>query len=219
MLPSVLPDLYWLQVALISDTIHLQNHLEYSRKSRVHRGKIRTPTESQWISIPVHPNDRHKPLLECRIDDTSDWLTPLWRAIEYNYRNSIYFDFYEPELIAVFQKASKIEQYTEVCNYLTSIWLEWLEVPSPIMITAPFEYTLEPDTVIIRERNSLQYLPPIRGAIELDTPIPEYVQHFGSFHDDCCVLDLIFASGPESWRITDLMIQNAKIFLNLPGHY
>lgn len=215
LLPSVLPDLYWLQATLVSDEILLQDHLEFSRKSRVHRGKIRTPNGSQWVSIPVHPDDRHKPLVECRIDNTSDWLTPLWRALEYNYRNSIYFDFYELELKEIFKRTSGIEKFTDACTYLTSVWLGWLEVSTPLMSTASSGSTIDPGALIIRERNSLQYLPPIHGAIELNTPIPEYVQHFGTFHNDCCILDLIFAVGPESWRITDQMIMNAKKFLNL----
>lgn len=252
LLPSVLPDLHWLQVALVSDSIYLQDQLKYSRKSKLHRGKIRTPAGSQWISIPVHPEDRNLPLHLCRVDGTTDWLTPLWRSIEYNYRNSIYFDFYEPELEDVFKRVAEIENYCDACDYLTSVWFNWLEIPMPNIIRNRMvdsghahvpEHSsvtidqatgklsnedknnipiaalspLESDMIMVRERHSLQYLPPTWGAIELHVPIPKYKQHFGSFFEDCCILDLIFAVGPESWRITDQMIHQAKKFLKLPS--
>src|SRR5690606_10835035 len=122
-LPSLFPDVAWIRNLMSSNLLVIQDHLVFSRKSRVHRGKIRTPDGTQWIHIPIHPEDRNLPLYLCRIDHQTDWMTPLWRSLEYNYRNSIYFDFYEPEILGIFQEVKKMKLFSEIHEFLYQTWL------------------------------------------------------------------------------------------------
>jgi len=52
-LPQFAPNLYDIAVMLQADRIILQDVEEWSRKSRVHRARIRTPEGTQWINIPI----------------------------------------------------------------------------------------------------------------------------------------------------------------------
>ena len=104
--PAYLPDLYYLACIMQADRTILLDTEPFSRKSRVHRGKIRTPEGFQWLNIPILTEDKKKPLQEVRMDHSSGWAASHLRALEYNYRNSIYFDFYEPELRADLEQAA-----------------------------------------------------------------------------------------------------------------
>ena len=217
-LPSLFPDVSWIRNLVTADFLVIQDHIPFSRKSRVHRGKIRTPDGTQWIHIPIHPDDRNQTLHVCRLDQQTDWFTPLWRSVEYNYRNSIYFDFYEDEIRAVLQDVTKASNFAEAHTLLFSTWISLLEIDCPGVVYSsskldlvtsvrpdPLDFITEIESagLIIRETHSKNYQPPIHRSVEIDQPLPGYHQHFDGFEPNCCVLDLLFQNGPESWRILD----------------
>lgn len=210
-LPSLFPDIQWLRLALHADTLLLADNTTFSRKSRSHRGKIRTPDGFQWIHIPLLPDDRTRPLALARIDQRSDWLTPLWRSLEFNYRNSIYFELYEPDLLEFFEKLrvkTTFREASELVLKQLQVWLEldlppvsWLsEAKSPDQILQPF---IASRTPILTEADSKNYLSPVPGSEYPSHDLPHYRQHFGGFEPNCCWLDLLFERGPESWEYLD----------------
>lgn len=184
-LPSAFPDLPWLIRWLQSEAMILDDVSVFSRKLTVHRGKIRNRDGFQWIHMPVHPDDRKKPLHLCRTDPSGDWVTPLLRSLEYAYRNSIYFDMFEPEIREDMQHAARCERYLDAVAYLNQrMWL-YLE---------------------------LEFLPPVMWLSERETsnendrkPVthPVYRQHFGGFIEGCCLYDVLFEVGPEFWKMAD----------------
>lgn len=210
-LPSLFPDIQWLRLALHADTLLLADNTTFSRKSRSHRGKIRTPDGFQWIHIPLYPNDRVLPLASARIDQRSDWLTPLWRSLEFNYRNSIYFEFYEPDLREFFDKLRIVSTFGEGCDLVLEQLQTWLEIEFPAIVWLSkaqnpdgiLQHFIETDTPILIEADSKNYLAPIPGAVYPSHELPHYRQHFGGFEPNCCWLDLLFECGPESWEYLD----------------
>jgi hypothetical protein len=127
-LPAAFPDLHWLGRTCRADRVILDDTLPFSRKSTVHRGRIRTPSGQAWIYLPVHPEDRAKPLHQARIDTVTDWLTPLLRSLEFNYRNSIWFDHYEHELHETLQQCASAEGYLNAILLLNRKMFQWLEL-------------------------------------------------------------------------------------------
>lgn len=118
LLPGYSPDLAWINRALNADDVILDDLHPFSRKSRVHRTKIRTPEGHQWLTIPFVGEDRRRPIRNVRIDDRRPWLKHHLRALEYNYRNSIYFDFYEPEIRADLETAAEFELLVDAVRHL-----------------------------------------------------------------------------------------------------
>lgn len=214
LLPSMFPDVHWLLTCQASDFVIIHDTEPFNRKSRVHRGKIRTPNGSQWLRIPVHSADRNLPLHVCRIDHSQNWLKPLWQALEFNYRNSIYFDFYEGEIRADLEHLTHTENYLEGCQYMFSRLLRYLGFKPPSDVTFPeLHYasrllSAEADTsvngitdfinpeVVYQEIGSKNYHQP---SVRVGTPtFPDitYRQHFGGFEPGCCMLDYLFEAGP-----------------------
>lgn len=230
-LPSILPDMAWLEAFLRTDkVIILDNHI-FSRKSRVHRGKIRTPVSGQWIHIPIHNKDKKSPLKDCRIDDKSDWFTPLWRSIEFNYRNSIFFDFYEADIKNDLRELKHFNLIVDAAEYFTNRLFKYLEIDSITGVTdslkskaiaiskvdPPFNLNsfvqdgsfIERSGKIILEYDSKNYISPV---VRTDSfyRIPSYRQHFGGFEPNCCIIDLLFEMGPNAWAILDLMKDSSQ---------
>lgn len=212
--PTFIPTLHDLAIMLHSDLVILQDVETWSRKSRVHRAKIRTPEGTQYINIPVVTEDRDKPINKVRIDHSEEWVEPLLRSLEFNYRNSVYFDFYEPEIRSDFDSALKYEYLLDFNLYLRGRMFRFLEIenlPEIILSSDLNEYDSDPDQ-LTRNLNADQYFqePGARhyqrqgkNKSKMKFNHPEYRQHFEGFEPDCCLLDLLFQYGPESFRIVD----------------
>lgn len=210
--PQFAPDLYDLSIMLNADRIILQDVETWSRKSRVHRSKIRTPNGTQWINIPVKTEDRKKPINELRIDHSTDWLTPVLRSLAYNYRNSIYYDFYEPDIQKGFKKAKK---YDYLLPFILSFWKKLCS-----LMDIELDYTLASELTgyssdpvklakgigaseLFHEHDSRRYQRQ-KGMVANDCfTHPVYYQHFDGFEPNCCMLDALFQLGPECFRIVE----------------
>ena len=212
--PTFIPTLHDLAVILQADRVVLQDIEDWSRKSRVHRAKIRTPEGTQYINIPVMTKDRDKPITRVRIDHSKKWIEPLLRALEFNYRNSVYYDFYEPEIRSDFESADDFDCVWGFNLYLRGRIFRFLELddlPEFILASDLNDYDSDPDQ-LARNLNAKQYFqePGARhyqrqgkNKSTLTFKQPEYRQHFDGFESDCCLLDLLFQYGPESFRVID----------------
>jgi hypothetical protein len=210
--PQFSPNLYDLAIMLQADRIIMQNTEHWSRKSRVHRAQIRTPEGTQWINIPVRTEDRKKPINRVRIDHRQDWITPLLRTLEYNYRNSIYYDFYEPEIKADFESAKDYEYLQPFVLYIQKRLFQFMDIQVDFTLASELDnYTSDPDElaerlgadILFQEFDSRHYQR--QGNMKSDPNFshPTYHQHFKGFEPWCCILDVLFQLGPESFRIID----------------
>ena len=211
--PTFIPTLHDLAIMLQSDLVVLQDVEDWSRKSRVHRANIRTPQGTQWINIPLRTEDRKKAIKDVRMDHSEEWVTPLLRTLEYNYRNSIYYDFYEPEIKADFQSAYDYTYLMEFVLFIQRRLLQFMDISIDYELSSELSaYSSNPDQLadrldadtLIQEHDSRHYLRQAeRYQSQLQLNHPEYHQHFDGFEPGCCLLDVLFQFGPESFRITD----------------
>ncbi|MDZ7695120.1 MAG: WbqC family protein [Balneolaceae bacterium] len=209
----MLPTCTHLAIMLNADRVILQDKERWSRKSRVHRAKIRKPQGTQWINIPIRTKDRKKAINKVRIDHEEEWITPLLRSLEYNYRNSIYYDFYEPEIKTDLESATDYEYLLPFILYIQKRLLTFMELDLEWELSSEMEdYTSDPDELAKRLGADILYTRNMRAATtsarrnpkpKLEFSHPTYHQHFDGFEPWCCILDLLFQFGPESFRITD----------------
>jgi len=214
LLPSFVPNLYDLACILQADRVVLIDNEQWSRKSRVHRALIRTPYGTDYINIPVMTEDRKKPIYKVRIDHSIDWITPILRSFAFNYRNSLYFDFYEPEIRANFESAREFNYLLPFSLYLRYRLYRFLELSlkekEHLASTVP-EYDSDPDKlahnlnaeILYQEHDSRHYMRQAEMQSVLEFKHPVYHQHFGGFEPWCCAYDLLFQMGPESFRVLD----------------
>ncbi len=130
LLPGYSPDLAWMARALRADHVILDDHHPFSRKSKVHRTKIRTPDGYQWLTLPFVSEDRRKPINRVRINHRRAWLKHHLQALEYNYRNSLYFDYYEPEIRSDLETAADCEYLIDAVRHLMKRQWAYLQLPS-----------------------------------------------------------------------------------------
>ncbi|MEX0772027.1 MAG: WbqC family protein [Balneolales bacterium] len=215
--PAYLPGLYFLACVMQADRTVLLDTGPYSRKSRVHRGKIRTPEGFQWLNIPIITEDRKKPLTEVRIDHSTDWVTRHIRALEYNYRNSIYFDYYEPEIRADLEQAREHEMLVGFLRFFMGRLFVYLQLDLEIEWASQIpSYSSGPDefarrlhaTQVFQDQNSQNYQRQSSFRIEPDFKHPRYHQHFEGFIPDLSLLDLLFQLGPSAYEVTDQLGTN-----------
>ena len=215
LLPQLAPNLYDLAAMLQADCIVLQDVERWSRKSRVHRALIRTPEGTQWINIPVRTEDRGKVIKDVRIDHSREWIQPLLRSLKYNYSNSIYYDFYEPEIRADFESATRFTYLLPFVLHIRRRLFRFMEIDLHCNLAGNLEeYTSDPDRlaatfgadILFQEHDSRHYQ---RQAGMRTDPVfehPEYHQHFEGFEPCCSIFDVLFQFGPESFRITDRLV-------------
>ncbi len=215
LLPQFAPNLYDLAAMLQADKIILQDTEKWSRKSRVHRAKVRTPEDTQWINIPVRTEDKGLSISEVRINCEKDWVTALLRSLRYNYRSSIYFDFYEPEIAVAFEAAKEYKYLLLFVLFMQQRIFDLLNIQIKYQLASELQnYTSDPDTlaqqleadVLFQEYESRHYQRQAEIKTEPDFTHPVYYQHFEGFEPECCVLDLLFQKGPESFKVIDEML-------------
>lgn len=215
--PVFIPDLNDLAAMLWADTVLFDDQEIWSRKGRTHRARIRTPDGTAYISVPVRTEDKKKPIGQVRIDHSANWSEPLMRTLEFNYRNSVYFDFYEPEIRADFEAASEFEFLVPFSLQLRRRIFRFLEsenLPEIVLASQTKAYDPDPDRTAeamgadryVQEHGARHYQRQGKGRSTLTVNHPEYRQHFEGFEPDCCLLDLLFQYGPESFRITDRLL-------------
>lgn len=219
MFPQFAPNLYDLSVMLQADRIILLDTEPWSRKSRMHRAQVRTPDGTQWINIPVRTEDRNKTVREVRIDHSESWIPPLLRSLKFNYANSHYYDFYEPEIRAEFESAAGFTRLMPFVLQFQQRLFRLLDLSVEYERASDLSgYDSNPDLVaemlgadcLLQEHDSRHYQRQAERRTETGFTHPEYRQHFEGFEPWCSVLDLLFQKGPESFRVIDRILPGAS---------
>lgn len=173
MLPGRFPDLHDLATWMRCEVVYLDDTLPWSRKSRVHRGRIRTKAGLEWIYADRDP----------------------FRVMGYAYRNSPYFEHYEPELRARFDAPAP--DWLAFLAALFEIGVRFRTV-SEAGYPDPAAYG-----TVWHEPGSRHYQPVRPWMREVPFLHPGYAQTFGGFVPGACCLDLLFECGPESVAVLD----------------
>lgn len=219
--PSILPDLEHLWVILTCEHTYYLTDEPFSRKSRAHRGQINTAAGAQWLTLPIRPDDKKKPLYEVRPDASENWPDLFLKVLQTNYGNSRYFDFYQPEIESDLRFAAGLDRLIDIIPFLNNRLFCYLELENIVktktsyVLTAAFNDKMEqhsgvePSTVIIESRGQFYRKPgntrlfTIRQA---DLRHPVYRQLTNEFRPGCCLLDLLFQYGPYSFEVLDQLL-------------
>jgi hypothetical protein len=218
LLPRAFPTLHWLFYAGSARHLLLHDTLRFSRKAHLNRGLLPTPDGPQYFYMSLKQSAPETPICKIRHESSRLWLPALHKMFIMNYRNSIYFDFYEAEVIDDLRKADDFEFFVDVAAFLTGCWLTYLDFPllmqkisvlipgathtdAVIDVLAAKTVVLDPET---------RHMQPKSGrAQHLNFSHPQYRHHFG-FVPNASILDLLFSCGPESWKVIESMYQNVS---------
>jgi hypothetical protein len=197
---------------VILDSVQLAQGRSWQKRNR-----IKTARGPLWLTVPII-HQGAQPILQVRIDGSTDWPHKHWRALEQSYRRAPYWGTHAGEIESLY--AHPPEWLAEWNVAL----LEWLE--SKLNLTTPL--TRASDLPVGGERESLLvglckhlgadvYLSPLGSAAYLNSDAmfegegirlefqnyehPTYPQLYPPFVSHLSALDLLLNTGPNALEI------------------
>jgi hypothetical protein len=202
---------YWPRIRVMalvdaSDRFVLGDTLQYSRQSHQNRTLVRTPQGSQWLSVPLEGGQHGRPIGEVAIADGRLWLRKHWRALQYNYRTSPFFEFYEPELAPLFERSWRT--LGELTCTSVRVLGDLFGIDTFLSLASSLDGAPGSIEGIRAAVGACSYLAAADMAATdrkltkvgcvMHVDAPEYRQNFAGFEPGMSALDLLFNYGPEA---------------------
>ncbi len=177
-----------------SDSIIFENEDNYQKQTYRSRNYIYGANGKLLLTIPIkHTGDKqnNKQLYkDVKIENEFKWQLLHWKSIESAYRTSPFFEYYEDEMIHLFEKRK---------NFLLDFNYECMEVIQDclqldISYTKTLTYQKEVETVI-----DLRTL--VNAKKEKQYELSSYIQVFSNkygFISNLSILDLLFNEGTNA---------------------
>jgi hypothetical protein len=171
------------------------------------RGRLRNPQGWQWITVPLRAHQQGRPIVDAAINDDDPWKGKHWRALQYNYRSTPYFEYFEPELEPLFDRDWK------TLGALTSATVDLVHdmMGLSTSVVRASELDGAPDTVagiLDQMDDTVRVAYDEEGARDaahaqhvLWFDAPTYHQNFSGFEPDMSAVDLLFNYGPDARSI------------------
>jgi hypothetical protein len=219
--PEYFPRLATVALMLRVDHFVIADTFQYSRQSFQNRSKLRNPDGWQWISIPLFGSPSGLLIQTVDVARKDRWRQQHWRAFMYNYRSTMYFEYYEDTFRPFFDVDwDLLANCTTRSMELTKEMLE-LDVTLRRASDLPgAPRTVDAITDALAEvRDDLEepdaktlLVPPDAAPHDagatgetrvLHYDHPTYRQNFEGFEPGMSAMDVMFNYGPEATRIID----------------
>ena len=179
-------------VALVSaDKVTFEREDNFQKQTYRNRCYICGPNGRQLLSVPVlhaHGKGRQK-TREVKLDNSFRWQTNMFRSLEASYRSSPFFEYFEDDIRAVFDKRH---------DYLLDLNLATVEVVNAcldIELSYDFTGSYQPEV----EASDMRRLVDAKSKVQYD--FKPYTQVFGNKHgflSNLSILDLLFNEGTSA---------------------
>ncbi len=207
--PEYFPRLSYTALIQHVDHFILADTFPYRRESFQDRSKVRSPQGWHWISIPIFGKRDGALLQEVDIKTGGRWCEKHWRSFLYNYRSTMYFEFFEASFRPFFDRTWRqlsactcrsVEVTAELYDLHTSVTraseLEGTPDSLPEILRATTaDILVVPDTCTIDR---------ICESVDLQRVTykhPTYRQNFEGFEPGMAAVDLVFNYGQEAQRM------------------
>ncbi len=210
------------------DLFIFYDDLQFSKGSWRNRNKIKTPSGSQWITVPVIKTGLATLIQDTLISDKYDWQNKILAQIKQSYQKAKFFDVYFSE----FEKEFYSRNWTtisELNQTLTKWLMNILGIETPLGRSS--EYQLEGKSTerlinLLKAVGAKVYLSGPAGGdyLEKNKFLEEgvaleyksydyepYPQLHGEFEGAVTVLDLLFNVGQEARRYLKSRVPNEII--------
>tara|TARA_B110000971_G_scaffold109547_1_gene112211 strand:- start:6344 stop:6958 length:615 start_codon:yes stop_codon:yes gene_type:complete len=142
------------------------------------------------LHIPVQYSQKNRQnTSEILIDNSSNWQSIHWKSLESAYKTSPFFEYYEHELVALFNTKKKS---------LLAFNLECIEVINSCL-NLDIDYSKTIDFNKENQEKNYRYL--VNARKESEIKISPYIQVFQEkygFINNLSILDLLFNEGPNA---------------------
>jgi hypothetical protein len=198
------------------DEFIIYDDVQYTRRDWRNRNKIKTPSGTIWLNIPVQVSGKFfQSIKETKVVGCK-WTKKHWESIKRNYSKAKYFKDYKGIFEGIYLKEAVQYKYLSDINYLFIKTINGL-LDINTKISWSSDYVLEGDKTeklvnLCKQANSTEYFsgPAGKNYIEEEffnntkiqltwmnySNYPEYQQLFPPFEHSVTILDLIFNCGP-----------------------
>lgn len=216
--PSYIPWRGYFHQIYKADVFVFYDDVQYDKHGWRNRNRIKTPSGSQWLTIPVMTKgvvEKHIPINQVRIDPTQDWAKKHFKSLRQNYRRAPYFDRYAP-LVEEFytHPATWLADFTidltvALARQLGITHTTFLRSSSLNISGSKTDRLVEILKVLgathyISGPSAKDYLEEeklVAAGISLEYMIydyPDYDQLYPPFDPHVSILDLLFMTGPDA---------------------
>lgn len=205
--PSYFPALH--DTALLAHVDHfvLADTFRYRQESFQNRSKLRNAPGTHEITIPLFGKPEGAPLRTVEIDTKGRWREKHWRSFLYDYRSTMYFEYYQDSLHAFYQRSwemladcicRSVELQADLFGLHTTLTRASALPGAPDSYQAILE-AVEADTLVLPDGTAGGADgAPRRRRFAFEHPT--YHQNFDGFAPGVTALDLLFNYGPEARR-------------------
>ena len=187
LLPTYFPSISHFAVMAQSENITFEMEDNFQKQTNRNRTYIYSPNGIQLLNIPVkHSKTAHQKTKEVLIENEFDWQKQHFKSLEAAYRSSPFFEFFEDEIIPVFEKKH---------TFLMDLNMEVLEITSKCLrMKLEFDKTTE----YFHEIENIFDFRHLANGKKDTNSFERYPQVFDDKHgfiNNLSVLDLLFNEG------------------------
>jgi hypothetical protein len=207
--PEYFPRLAYTGLLMHVDHFVLADTFQYSKQTFQNRSKLRNPNGWQWITVPLF-HQHGRAIQEAVIDENDRrWRERHWRAFMYNYRSTMYFEFFEDTFQPFFERdwerlgpctCRSVELTAELLDIETRITRASALDGQPdtvanILTTVGADTLVAPEGVAAHDADAAPEVQVYRFEH------PTYRQNFEGFEPDMSAMDAVFNYGPDARRL------------------
>lgn len=202
--PTYFPNIQAFSV-LVQQNVVWEVWDNYQKQTYRNRCYICTDRGKLMLNIPIrHVGGKHGRQLyrDVQLDHSTPWMRQHWRTLQTAYRTSPFFEYYEDELVFLYETK---EKYLLDFNLKTiSTSCELLQIPFPEEKTSSF--VEDPDEI-----SNGRFL--VNAKMDMPESFVPYTQVFGDRHgfiDNLSILDLLFNEGANALNYLQRQIVELK---------
>lgn len=206
--PEYFPRLDYMALLQHVDHFILADTFRYRRKSFQSRSKLRNAQGWHWITIPLFGQPEGAPIHTVDIETGGRWREKHWRSFMYNYRTTMYFEFFEETFKPFFEQSwerlgpctcRSVELQAELYGLSTTITRATSLQGHPDTLSE-IVAAVEEDTLLVPDpADDLSSAAPEVRQFAYEPPT--YRQNFEGFEPGMSAADLVFNYGREAPRI------------------
>jgi len=216
--PGYLPWLPFFKKIMDADLFVFLDDVQYQKNGFMNRNKIRTSSNSLWLTVPVHAN-LDSNLNQVTIDTKSNWPIKHKKTLLINYSKAEYFVEIWTHFEAIYD--TKFEFLIDLNMHIITVMMELLNIHTKTILSSELGILEKGSNRIIEICKALGADTYISGSglpgkpylilddfaknnINVkfyDFQYPVYKQHFEPFVPNLSAIDLLFNEGNNSKNI------------------
>jgi hypothetical protein len=188
--PTYFPSLSHFAAMAQAESITFETEDNFQKQTNRNRMYIYSPNGRQLLNIPVkHSSGAHQKTKDVKLETAFDWQKQHFKSLEAAYRSSPYFEFFEDQIVPVFEKKH---------NFLIDLNFETIEVVCKCLRTS---FTGNRTTEYFHSVDDVTDFRILANGKMDSSNFHEYTQVFGDKHgfiNNLSILDLLFNEGKHA---------------------